>query len=137
MTPTEGVTAFPNGDNMFEWSATLIGPAGTVYEALTYKLKIVFTSEYPYKAPKVSFVTSCFHPNVDAPSGEICLDILKDKWSALYTVNTILVSIRSLLGDPNPDSPLNIHAAELWACQDRYKEYLLKDYQSKVGPLPQ
>lgn len=43
------------------------------------------------------FVTPCFHPNVDE-QGFICLDILKDKWSALYDVRSILLSIQSLLG---------------------------------------
>lgn len=56
-----------------------------------------FPSGYPYKAPRVKFITSCFHPNVD-DQGFICLDILKDKWSALYDVRSILLSIQSLLG---------------------------------------
>lgn len=42
------------------------------------------------------FLTPCYHPNVDT-QGNICLDILKDKWSALYDVRTILLSIQSLL----------------------------------------
>uniref|UniRef100_A0A8B9ENF4 Ubiquitin conjugating enzyme E2 C n=1 Tax=Anser cygnoides TaxID=8845 RepID=A0A8B9ENF4_ANSCY len=49
--------------------------------------------------------------------GNICLDILKDKWSALYDVRTILLSIQSLLAEPNIESPLNTHAAELWKNQ--------------------
>ncbi len=51
--------------------------------------------------------------------GNICLDILKEKWSALYEVRTILLSIQSLLGEPNNDSPLNTHAAALWPDQVR------------------
>merc|ERR1712098_151234 len=58
--------------------------------------------------------------------GNICLDILQEKWSALYEVRTILLSIQSLLGEPNNDSPLNTHAAELWSNQVAYKKYLLK-----------
>ncbi|XP_050644233.1 ubiquitin-conjugating enzyme E2 C-like isoform X3 [Macaca thibetana thibetana] len=57
-------------------------------------------------------------------SGSICLDILKDKWSALYDVRTILLSIQSLLGKPNIDSPLNTHAAELWKNPTAFKKYL-------------
>jgi ubiquitin-protein ligase len=68
-----------------------------VYEGLTYKLILEFPSGYPYKAPLVKFDTPCYHPNVDH-LGNICLDILKDKWSALYDVRTILLSIQSLLG---------------------------------------
>lgn len=64
------------------------------------------------------FETPCFHPNVDQ-SGYICLDILKENWSAVYNVQSILLSIQSLLGEPNPDSPLNAQAAQLWANQVR------------------
>ena len=54
-------------------------------------------ADYPFKAPEVKFVTPCFHPNVDQ-YGNICLDILKEKWSAAYSVRTVLLSIQSLLG---------------------------------------
>lgn len=66
------------------------------YEELRYKLSLEFPSGYPYTAPTVRFLTPCYHPNVDT-QGNICLDILKDKWSALYDVRTILLSIQSLL----------------------------------------
>ncbi|ETE58530.1 Ubiquitin-conjugating enzyme E2 C, partial [Ophiophagus hannah] len=68
-----------------------------VYEDLRYKLSLEFPSGYPYNAPTIKFLTPCYHPNVDL-QGNICLDILKDKWSALYDVRTILLSIQSLLG---------------------------------------
>lgn len=66
------------------------------YEELRYKLSLEFPSGYPYTAPTVRFLTPCYHPNVDT-HGNICLDILKEKWSALYDVRTILLSIQSLL----------------------------------------
>lgn len=66
------------------------------YEGLTYKLKLVFPETYPYKAPLITFETPCFHPNVDE-HGNICLDILKEKWSSAFSVSTILQSLRSLL----------------------------------------
>jgi hypothetical protein len=68
-----------------------------VFDGLTFKLSLEFPSGYPYTAPSVKFTSSCFHPNVDT-AGNICLDILKDKWSALLDVRTILISIQSLLG---------------------------------------
>ena len=70
------VTAFPDGDNLFSWTGTITGGAGTVYEGLQYKLSLRFPSSYPYTAPTVKFETPCFHPNVDQ-MGNICLDILK------------------------------------------------------------
>lgn len=71
-----------------------------VYEGLQYKLTFDFPSGYPYQAPTVRFDTPCYHPNVDK-HGNICLDILKEKWSALYDVRTILLSLQSLLGGNN------------------------------------
>lgn len=82
-------------------------------EGLTFKLSFNFPSNYPYSPPTVMFTTPMFHPNVDM-AGRICLDILKDKWSAVYNVQSILLSLQSLLGEPNTKSPLNGQAAELW-----------------------
>lgn len=65
--------------------------------------------------------------------GNICLDILKGKWSALYDVRTILLSIQSLLGEPNIDSPLKTHAAELWKNPTAFKKYLQETYSKQVS----
>jgi len=116
MSGDQGISAFPDGDNLLSWIGTVEGPKDSVYDGLKYKLRLEFPAGYPYQSPTVKFTTPCFHPNVDT-HGNICLDILKEKWSALYEVRTILLSIQSLLGEPNNDSPLNTHAAELWANQ--------------------
>ncbi|XP_039024718.1 probable ubiquitin-conjugating enzyme E2 C [Hibiscus syriacus] len=108
-----GVSAFPQGESVFTWIGTVEGRKGTMYEGLSYKVSLHFTSDYPFKPPEVKFETICFHPNVNQ-FGNICLDILLDKWSSAYDCRTILFSVQSLLGDPNPDSPLNTYAAALW-----------------------
>lgn len=128
MSTDKSISAFPDGENLFKWVGTISGPKGTVYDGLRYKLSLEFPNSYPYAAPVVKFVTPCFHPNVDT-GGNICLDILKDKWSALYDVRTILISIQSLLGEPNNDSPLNAQAAEMWYNQTEYKKHLLETYK--------
>jgi ubiquitin-conjugating enzyme E2 C len=132
MSGEAGCSAFPEGDNLFQWAGTIHGSKDTVYEGLEYRLKITFPSDYPYKAPTIKFVTPCFHPNVDE-HGNICLDILKEKWSAAYNVRTVLLSLQSLLGDPNNDSPLNIDAANKWANQAEYKRILHEKYQADSG----
>ena len=70
------VSAFPDGDNLFHWIATIVGGRETAYEGLNFKLSLTFPSRYPYTPPIVKFVTHCYHPNVDN-HGNICLDILK------------------------------------------------------------
>jgi hypothetical protein len=70
------------------------------YENLIFKLTFDFPVNYPYAPPVVLFKTPIYHPNVDF-SGRICLDILKDKWSAVYNIGTVLLSLQSLLGEPN------------------------------------
>lgn len=128
MSSEKGISAFPEGDNIFRWIGTINGPVDTVYAGHKYKLQLEFPNSYPYCAPVVKFVTPCFHPNIDL-SGAICLDILKDKWSALYDVRTILLSIQSLLGEPNNESPLNAQASLLWNNQTEYKKYLDDFYE--------
>ncbi|KAH9362479.1 ubiquitin-conjugating enzyme E2 C-like [Haemaphysalis longicornis] len=124
----KGISAFPDGDNLFRWIGTIQGPVGTVYENLTYRLRLEFPSTYPYEGPQVRFETPCFHPNVDV-QGNICLDILKEKWTALLDVRTVLISIQSLLAEPNVSSPLNGYAAEIWSNQELYKKVLLDKYE--------
>ncbi|ELW63451.1 Ubiquitin-conjugating enzyme E2 C [Tupaia chinensis] len=93
MSGDKGISAFPESDNLFN------GAAGTVHEDLRYKLSLEVPSGSPYNAPTVKFLTPCHHPNVDT-QGNICPDILKDKWPAPYDVRTILLSIQSLRGEP-------------------------------------
>ncbi|KAG6601156.1 Ubiquitin-conjugating enzyme E2 19 [Cucurbita argyrosperma subsp. argyrosperma] len=126
-----GVSAFPEGEGIFTWRGTIEGGKGTAYEGLSYKLSLHFPMDYPFKPPLVKFETLCFHPNVDQ-YGNICLDILQDKWSSAYDCRTILLSIQSLLGEPNPESPLNSYAATLWNDNNKedYRKMVYKQYFS-------
>jgi len=118
------ITAFPDEDNTFKWNGKIKGPVDSAYEGLAYRLSITFPENYPYQAPTIKFLTPCFHPNVDA-AGNICLDTLKEHWSSCNSVLSVLLSIQSLLQDPNVDSPLNTQAASLWSKQNEYKKTLI------------
>src|SRR5258708_5535342 len=76
--------------------------ADTPFEDGTFKLTLQFDESYPNKPPTVKFLSRMFHPNVYA-NGELCLDILQNRWSPTYDVAAILTSIQSLLHDPNPN----------------------------------
>lgn len=98
MAQVGGISAFPDNDDLFQWIGTIQGPCGTPYEGRSYRVLMRFPSDYPFSPPAIHFDTPIFHPNVDETGGSICLDILKEKWSPVYNVQTILISIQSLLG---------------------------------------
>ncbi|GAA5858195.1 hypothetical protein JCM8547_005687 [Rhodosporidiobolus lusitaniae] len=136
--PAAGITAFPESDSdMTFWRGRLSGAEGTVYEGHTYAISLRFPNDYPYAPPTVRFESTLFHPNIDL-HGNVCLDILKastpstpeGKWSPALSVSTILVSLQSLLGEPNNDSPLNVQAAQLWDDQEAFKRELAKHYRA-------
>jgi ubiquitin-conjugating enzyme E2 D/E len=99
------LSAGPVNNNLFEWEAVILGPIGTPYEGGVFNLSISIPSNYPFKPPIVIFNTRIYHPNINS-SGNICLDILKTQWSPALTISKILLSICSLLSDPNPNDPL-------------------------------
>ncbi|BFZ22110.1 hypothetical protein BsWGS_25149 [Bradybaena similaris] len=103
--PPPNCSAGPKGDNLYEWASTILGPTGSVYEGGVFFLDIHFTSEYPFKPPKVTFRTRIYHCNINS-QGAICLDILKDNWSPALTISKVLLSVCSLLTDCNPADPL-------------------------------
>ncbi|XP_047188011.1 ubiquitin-conjugating enzyme E2 E1 isoform X1 [Scophthalmus maximus] len=103
--PPPNCSAGPKGDNIYEWRSTILGPPGSVYEGGVFFLDIAFSSDYPFKPPKVTFRTRIYHCNINS-QGVICLDILKDNWSPALTISKVLLSICSLLTDCNPADPL-------------------------------
>ena len=106
-------------ENINEIDAIIEGPPDTPYEKGSFKLLIKPTEQYPLKPPTVKFVSNIFHPNVYR-DGKICVDILQGEWTPTLRISTILISIRSLLMDPNPNSPANSEAASLFK-KDRSK----------------
>ena len=142
--PPGGISGSPCPDNIMLWNAVIFGPgetfsptpsptpssgssqadsriADTPFEDGTFKLLLTFDESYPNKPPTVKFLSRMFHPNVYA-NGELCLDILQNRWSPTYDVAAILTSIQSLLHDPNPNSPANAEAAQLY--RENMKEYV-------------
>ena len=103
--PPSNCSASPVSDNIYEWGAQLYGPKATPYEGGIFNLHILYPPNYPFKPPKINFITKVYHPNIDS-SGNICLDILKDNWSPALTISKVLLSICSLMNEPNPSDPL-------------------------------
>ncbi len=107
------IYAQPLEDDMLTWTAVIFGPPNTPFENGTFSLILLFDENYPNHPPEVSFISEMFHPNI-YKNGDLCLDIIKNKWSPSYDVFGILLSIQSLLNDPNNSSPANPEAAHLY-----------------------
>jgi ubiquitin-conjugating enzyme E2 A len=103
-----------NPTDLMVWNAKISGPPGTPFEKGIFDIILRFDTDYPVKPPSVKFLTPMFHPNIYR-DGKICVDILQSsEWTPAQNIRTILVSIMSLLMDPNPASPANREAAELY-----------------------
>jgi ubiquitin-conjugating enzyme E2 A len=83
----------PSADSELTRNAVIIGPADTAFEDGTFRLVMHFEEQYPNKPPAVKFISTMFHPNVYA-TGELCLDILQNRWSPTYDVAAVLTSIQ-------------------------------------------
>lgn len=110
-------------DDIYNWQATIMGPEDSPYAGGVFYLKIEFPHDYPFKPPKVQFITKIYHCNINS-IGNICLDILKEQWSPALTISKVLLSICSLMDDQNPDDPLMIDIANLYV--HNKEEFLIK-----------
>ncbi|OIR55583.1 MAG: ubiquitin conjugating enzyme E2, partial [Amphiamblys sp. WSBS2006] len=82
-------------NNLFKWKATMKGPEGTLFEGGIFDLDVTLPEDYPFTPPRINFTSTIIHPNIYG-NGDICLDILTDKWSPAQTLLTALLSIQSL-----------------------------------------
>ncbi|XP_010543337.1 PREDICTED: ubiquitin-conjugating enzyme E2 11-like isoform X2 [Tarenaya hassleriana] len=83
--PSNCSAGLKSDGNLYEWRATIMGPAGTPYAGGVFKVDIALPQDYPFTAPKVRFDTPVYHPNINA-EGSICLDILKKEWTPALTI---------------------------------------------------
>eukprot|EP00063_Salmo_salar_P017260 XP_013992095.1 PREDICTED: ubiquitin-conjugating enzyme E2 G1 isoform X1 [Salmo salar] len=136
--PVEGFSAGLIDDNdLYRWEVLIIGPPDTCYEGGVFKAHLTFPKDYPLRPPKMKFITDIWHPNVDK-NGDVCISILhepgedkygyekpEERWLPIHTVETIMISVISMLADPNGDSPANVDAAKEWR-EDRHGEFKRK-----------
>jgi len=118
--------------DMFKWQATIMGPQDSPYQGGVFFLTIQFPPDYPFKPPKVTFVTRIYHPNINS-NGSICLDILRAQWSPALTISKVLLSICSLLTDPNPEDPLVPEIARIYKTDRSKYNDLAKEWTKKYA----
>eukprot|EP00744_Colponema_vietnamica_P000697 GILI01001228.1.p1 GENE.GILI01001228.1~~GILI01001228.1.p1 ORF type:complete len:165 (+),score=31.35 GILI01001228.1:69-563(+) len=123
-------------DNLFKWVVCFEGPADTLYEGGIFNAVLTFPQDYPNNPPLMVFTTEMWHPNI-YPDGRVCISILHPpgtdqfneqetadvRWRPILGVEQILVSVISMLSDPNLNSPANVDAAvQLRSDFDGYKK---------------
>ncbi|CAD6500011.1 BgTH12-04116 [Blumeria graminis f. sp. triticale] len=123
----EGITAGPvSEDDLLYWEALIEGPEGTPFEGGIFPAALKFPKDYPLAPPSMRFLGEVWHPNV-YPSGLVCISILhppgpdpnhyedaSERWSPIQSVEKILISVMSMLAEPNDESPANVEAAKQW-----------------------
>ncbi|MBA0876060.1 hypothetical protein Goshw_017148 [Gossypium schwendimanii] len=159
--PPTSCSAGPVAEDMFHWQATIMGPPDSPYAGGVFQVTIHFPPDYPFKPPKVAFRTKVFHPNINS-NGSICLDILKEQWSPALTISKppvsdahiqtwvmghnaptiflmhkdlsgVLLSICSLLTDPNPDDPLVPEIAHMYKTDRNKYETTARSWTQKYA----
>ena len=121
-----------NEQDQFHWQATIMGPDDSPYTGGVFFLNIHFPPDYPFKPPKVTFTTKVYHMNINS-NGSICLDILKDQWSPALTISKVLLSISSLLTDPNPDDPLVPEIANIFKSNKSQHDQTAREWTQRYA----
>ncbi|KAG5507214.1 hypothetical protein JIQ42_06620 [Leishmania sp. Namibia] len=103
---------------LYSWLAILKGPPDTPFEGGSYRLVLSIPHDYPLVPPKAAFITKVFHPNVEFSTGNVCLDILKKRWSPVWTLSSVCRAILNLLAEPESESPFNCDAGNLLRAGD-------------------
>lgn len=126
----------PSKDSFLKWDLVLFGPEDSPYEGGIFNGCIKFPINYPNDPPQV-ILYNFYHPNV-YKNGKVCISILHkgedeygyesiaERWSPILKVPSIMISIISMITDPNFDSPANIDASKHW--REDYESYKRKIY---------
>ncbi|RPB26700.1 ubiquitin-conjugating enzyme [Terfezia boudieri ATCC MYA-4762] len=123
----DGITAGPiDEDNLFEWECLIQGPDDTPFEGGVFPATLSFPKDYPLSPPKMRFTCEMFHPNI-YKDGTVCISILhppgddpnqyesaSERWSPIQSVEKILISVMSMLAEPNDESGANVDASKVW-----------------------
>ncbi|PVV05393.1 hypothetical protein BB560_000092 [Smittium megazygosporum] len=147
LNPPEGIIAGPISEsNFFEWEALIMGPPDTPYEGGVFPAIIKFPSDYPLNPPTMKFTCPIFHPNVYT-DGTVCISILHppgedpnmyessaERWSPVQSVEKILLSVLSMIAEPNDESGANVDASKLYReNKEEYNRIVRRNIKKTLG----
>lgn len=124
--------------NFLIWNIMLFGPSDSIFEGGIFKCQFHFPLNYPNSPPVFHFITPLFHPNI-YQNGKVCISILhegkdewgyehiSERWNPSHSVNSVLMSVLTLLNSPNFESPANVDASVMWQKDfQQYKKIIYK-----------
>lgn len=139
--PQSGITiTSPDGSteitNLTHFTGHFRGPPDTPYEGGQYEVDIAITDDYPFKAPRMRFITRIWHPNVSSQTGAICLDTLSTNWSPVLNLKSALISVQSLLSSPEPKDPQDAEVASMLITKPEEFERVARQWSVKYANAP-
>ncbi|KAJ7223077.1 ubiquitin-conjugating enzyme/RWD-like protein [Mycena pura] len=119
--------------DFFTWEALICGPKDTPFEGGVFAAKLTFPTDYPLSPFKMKFDPPLLHPNI-YPDGTVCISILhtpgddptmyeqaSERWSPVQSVEKVILSVISMLAEPNLESPASVDCSKLY--RDNRAEY--------------
>ncbi|KAG7562706.1 hypothetical protein FFLO_01866 [Filobasidium floriforme] len=135
-------------DDFYEWEALVVGPEGTPYEGGVFCAKLSFPKDYPLNPFKMVFDPPVYHPNVYS-NGEVCISILhtpgddplhyekaSERWSPVQGVRSVLMSVLSMLAEPNVESGANIECCKVFRDDTPLFEKIIRDQVRQQLEIP-
>jgi ubiquitin-protein ligase len=108
-------------DDLFMWKLLIEGPEGTPFVGGKFIVNVDFSDNYPFKPPKIKFVTKIYHPNVKTDTGEICMQAIESKWVPTLNATFIVQAILTLLRSPSAENALEVDIATKY--QNNYNQW--------------
>jgi len=102
-------TEFPDPDDLLSFKLKIFPDEG-FYRHGQFSFSFKIGEQYPHEPPKVKCENKIYHPNIDL-EGNVCLNILREDWKPVLTINSIVYGLQYLFLEPNPEDPLNKEAA--------------------------
>jgi ubiquitin-protein ligase len=115
------------GDDIFVWDCKLIGPANSPYAGGIFSVRLEFPVQYPFKAPKLKFITKVYHPSVQLESGEVCQDVV-GQWGPTLNAAHCLTVVYTMFQAPESDHPLEESIATQLREKPKEFEKMAKKY---------
>ena len=123
---------FPNPNDIMHFHVR-IRPVSGIWANHNFDFKFDIEEDWPIQRPLIHILTKVWHPNIDE-EGSICLDVIRERYSPVYTISKIVESLLFLFINPNPYSPLNEEAAmQFINSMDEFKK-TANEYMNEYCP---